>query len=143
MNSHPPQEHTLHTPASRQFYDLGAVFTQILIRQRLMPNPDVQPHHQWQAQGSAGFSGFIKSGSDVRAARTYPVDNEDLAGFAVLLQLSAGNGHGVEEAKAPGGRREGPASPSSCYSASRRASEGCLHLMPHGSTPLMAYMAVE
>lgn len=37
---------------------------------------------------------------------TYPVHDEDLAGLALLLKLPAGNGHGVEEAEAPGRRRE-------------------------------------
>lgn len=55
--------------------------------------------------------------------RTYPVNNEDLAGLALLLQLSAGDGHGVEEAKAPGGRRDGPASPYPPFSAYREALE--------------------
>lgn len=55
--------------------------------------------------------------------RTYPVNNEDLAGLALLLKLSAGDGHGVEEAKAPGGRRDGPASPYPPFSAYREALE--------------------
>lgn len=42
--------------------------------------------------------------STVRSEGTYPVHNEDLAGLALFLQLPAGDGHGVEEAEAPGKR---------------------------------------
>lgn len=73
-------------------------------------------------------------GSVTPGTTTYPVNNEDLAGLALLLQLSAGDGHGVEEAKAPGGRRDGPASPYPPFLAYREALEAA-PTSPHIGPP--------